>query len=58
MIWIAENDTTICDDCKDYDGLLQAQWPVEVTAGPPAHVNCRCAIGLVLVESPIVDAGE
>ena len=57
MIWIAENDTTICDDCKDYDGLLQAQWPVEVTAGPPAHVNCRCAIGLVLVESPIVDAG-
>ena len=57
MIWIAENDTTICDDCKDYNGLLQAQWPVEVTAGPPAHVNCRCAIGLVLVESPIVDAG-
>lgn len=57
MIWIAENDTTICDDCKDYNGLLQNQWPVEVTAGPPAHVNCRCAIGLVLVESPIVDAG-
>jgi hypothetical protein len=54
MIWIAENDTTICDDCKDYDGLLQAQWPVEVTAGPPAHVNCRCAIGLQLIESAIV----
>jgi len=58
MIWIAENDTTICDDCKDYDGLLQAQWPVEVTAGPPAHVNCRCAIALVLVESPIIGPGE
>lgn len=57
MIWIAENDSTTCDVCLPLDKLLQNQWPVEVTAGPPAHVNCRCAIGLVLVESPIVDAG-
>jgi SPP1 gp7 family putative phage head morphogenesis protein len=57
MIWIAENDSTTCDVCLPLDGLLQNQWPPEVTAGPPAHVNCRCAIGLVLVESPIVDAG-
>jgi HK97 family phage portal protein len=58
MIWIAENDSTTCNVCLPLDRLLQDQWPVEVTAGPPAHVNCRCAIGLVLIESPIVDAGE
>jgi len=57
MIWIAENDSTTCDVCLPLDRLLQNQWPPEFTDGPPAHVNCRCAIGLVLVESPIVDAG-
>jgi hypothetical protein len=58
MIWIAENDSTTCDVCLPLDRLLQNEWPVEVTAGPPAHVNCRCAIGLVLVESPIIEPGE
>lgn len=55
MIWIAENDSTTCDICLPLDKLLQDQWPPEVSAGPPAHVNCRCAIGLQLVESPIVE---
>ena len=55
MVWIAENDGTTCDICLPLDRLLQDQWPPEVSAGPPAHVNCRCAIGLQLVKSPIVE---
>jgi HK97 family phage portal protein len=55
MIWIAENDSTTCDICLPLDRLLQDQWPPEVSAGPPAHVNCRCAIGLQLVKSPIIE---
>lgn len=57
MIWIAENDSTTCDVCLPLDRLLQNEWPPDVTAGPPAHVNCRCAIGLVLVKSPIIESG-
>ena len=56
MIWIAENDSTTCDICIPLDRLLQNEWPPDVTDGPPAHVNCRCAIGLQLVESVIVQA--
>lgn len=55
MVWIAENDSTTCDICLPLDKLLQDAWPPEVSAGPPAHVNCRCAIGLQLVKSPIVE---
>jgi hypothetical protein len=54
MIWIAENDPTTCDICLPLDRLLQNEWPPDVTDGPPAHVNCRCAIGLQLIESVIV----
>jgi len=54
MVWIAENDGEVCDLCEPLNTLTQVNWPPEATDGPPRHVNCRCAIGLQLVESIIV----
>ena len=58
MVWIAENDGEVCNLCEPLDTLTQDEWPPEATDGPPRHVNCRCAIGLQLVESPIIEAGD
>jgi HK97 family phage portal protein len=55
MVWIAENDSEVCNLCEPLNTLTQDEWPPEATDGPPRHVNCRCAIGLQLVKSPIVE---
>lgn len=53
-VWFSENDTTVCDECEGLDGKTESEWDPEYIDGPPAHVNCRCAIGLQLVRNPIV----
>ena len=58
MVWIAENDGEVCNLCEPLNTLTQDEWPPEATDGPPRHVNCRCAIGLQLVKSPIIEAGD
>jgi len=54
-VWNTDADELVCDICTGrvygvkLNGLTEDQWPPEVAAGPPAHVNCRCDTTLRLV---------
>ncbi len=53
-VWYSEGDgDLVCDECKDLNGKPESEWDPEYLDGPPAHVNCRCAIGLQLQKSLI-----
>ena len=53
-VWFTEGDgDQVCDECKGLDGKPESEWDPEYIDGPPAHVNCRCAIGLQLQRSQI-----
>lgn len=51
-VWIATNDDLICDECEELaDEVVGLD--EEFSSGddaPPAHSNCRCAIGLAPLE--------
>lgn len=53
--WIATPDERECDVCMDLDGQKQRlgesfQVSGETFAGPPAHPNCRCTLGITQME--------
>ena len=54
-VWNTDADELVCDICTGrvygvkLNGLTEDQWPPELAAGPPAHVNCRCDTTLLLV---------
>lgn len=48
-VWNTINEGDICDECIELDGTDETMWGVQYPSGPPAHVNCRCVLGLKLV---------
>lgn len=58
-VWFSEGDgDNVCDECTALNNLPETEWGPEYQDGPPAHVNCRCAIGLQLAKSAITDPVE
>lgn len=58
-VWFTEGDgDNVCDECKSLNDKPETEWGPEYQDGPPAHVNCRCAIGLQLAKSAITDPVE
>ena len=58
-VWFTEGDgDNVCDECKGLNNLPESEWGPEYQDGPPAHVNCRCAIGLQLAQSAITTPEE
>lgn len=58
-VWFTEGDgDNVCDECKSLNDKPETEWGPEYQDGPPAHVNCRCAIGLQLAQSAITDPVE
>lgn len=58
-VWFSEGDgDNVCDECKSLNDKPETEWGPEYQDGPPAHVNCRCAIGLQLAKSAITDPVE
>ena len=42
QVWHTEQDGLVCPVCRPLDGKPKAVWADFVSAGPPAHPNCRC----------------
>jgi len=58
-VWFTEGDgDNVCDECIKLNNKPETEWGPEYMDGPPAHVNCRCAIGLQLAQSAITDPVE
>ena len=58
-VWFTEGDgDNVCDECTALNNLPETEWGPEYQDGPPAHVNCRCAIGLQLAQSAITTPEE
>jgi HK97 family phage portal protein len=47
-VWQTNYDEDVCEECGPLEGKLETAWPPDYKAGPPAHVNCRCTVGLRL----------
>ena len=47
-VWQTNYDEDVCEVCGPLEGKLETAWPPDYKAGPPAHVNCRCTVGLRL----------
>jgi hypothetical protein len=47
-VWHTDNDEIVCPICRQLNGQGEDAWVNEFPIGAPAHVNCRCTIGLRL----------
>lgn len=45
-VWHTAADDRVCLICGPLDGQPEQDWPPELGDGPPAHVRCRCSVGL------------
>lgn len=48
-VWRTNADDLVCPICGPLNGKAEADWGA--TPPPPAHVNCRCAVTLRLLEA-------
>ncbi|WP_461249322.1 phage minor head protein, partial [Streptococcus uberis] len=44
--WLTEADEKVCPICGPLDRSLEKTYRKQYSAGPPAHPNCRCDIGV------------
>lgn len=47
-VWNTNNDELVCDICGPLDQTVKG---VDWTEAPPAHVNCRCWVGLEIAKN-------
>jgi SPP1 gp7 family putative phage head morphogenesis protein len=50
-VWHTRNDELVCPICGPLNGQPESVWSVQFPAGPPAHPNCRCSIGLSILDA-------
>ena len=48
-IWLTNNDDLVCPICGPLHQQPEKMWGDDYPEGPPAHVNCRCALSLDFV---------
>ena len=48
-VWQTREDERVCEICGPLHNLPESEWSAEFPGGPPAHVNCRCALVLEVV---------
>jgi len=41
-VWRTRHDERVCPICGPLEDRPESDWPDDLRAGPPAHVNCRC----------------
>ena len=45
-IWNTAGDDLVCPICRSLDRKPESEWADKLPDGPPAHVGCRCSLGL------------
>ena len=45
-VWHTDQDDIVCPICRPLNNKPESEWSNRFPGGAPAHVNCRCFIGL------------
>lgn len=51
-VWHTSGDEKVCPICGPLSGQPEDVWQDEFPDGPPAHVNCRCTLGVRMRRKP------